>query len=118
MEDLVAVISLLVFGVFLAVAVALTKVPVLGNVLDFFSELASGPRFVYLAWPFLLSTAYRKELILEHKNRIKWLAWVEYILATIVFLAICAIGLVVIHHNVNRLLLQGAFFRVVNLTIA
>ena len=118
MEILVAVISLLVFGVFLAVAAALSKVPVLGNVLDFFAELASGPRFVYLAWPFLLSTAYRKELILEHKNRIKWLAWVEYILATIVFLAICAIGLVVIHHNVNRLLLQGAFFRVVNLTIA
>jgi hypothetical protein len=78
MEILVAVISLLVFGVFLAVAVALSKVPVLGNALDFFAELVSGPRFVYLAWPFLLSTAYRKEIILEHKNRIKWLAWVEY----------------------------------------
>ncbi|MCZ4238647.1 hypothetical protein BZA03_11428 [Alteromonas sp. I10] len=77
MEILVAVISLLVFGVFLAVAAALSKVPVLGNVLDFFAELASGPRFVYLAWPCLLSTAYRKELILEHKNRIKWLAWVR-----------------------------------------
>ena len=110
MEILVAVISLFFFGVFLAVAVALSKVPVLGNVLDFFAELASGPRFVYLAWPFLLSTAYRKELILEHKNRIKWLAWVEYFLATIVFLAICAIGLLIIHHNVKRLLLQGALF--------
>lgn len=110
MEILVAVISLLVFGVFLAVAVALSKVPVLGNALDFFAELASGPRFVYLAWPFLLSTAYRKELILEHRNRIKWLAWVEYFLATIVFLAICAIGLLFIHHSVKRLLLQGALF--------
>ena len=110
MEILVAVISLFFFGVFLAVAVALSKVPVLGNVLDFFAELASGPRFVYLAWPFLLSTAYRKELILEHKNRIKWLAWVEYFLATIVFLTICAIGLLIIHHNVKRLLLQGALF--------
>ncbi|WP_269521292.1 hypothetical protein [Alteromonas sp. BMJM2] len=110
MEILVAVISLLVFGVFLAVAVALSRVPVLGNALDFFAELASGPRFVYLAWPFLLSTAYRKELIFEHRNRIKWLAWVEYILATIVFLAICAIGLLIIHHNVKRLLLQSALF--------
>ncbi len=110
MEILVAVISLLVFGVFLAVAIVLSRIPILGDALDFFAELASGPRFVYLAWPFLLSSAYRKELILEHKNRIKWLAWVEYFLATIVFVAICAIGLLVIHHNVNRLLLQGAFF--------
>ena len=110
MEILVAVISLLVFGVFFAVALALSRVPVLGNALDFFAELASGPRFVYLAWPFLLSTAYRKELILEHRKRIKWLAWVEYFLATIVFLAICAIGLLIIHHNVKRLLLQGALF--------
>ena len=53
MEILVAVISLLVFGVFLAVAIVLSRIPVLGDVLDFFAELASGPRFVYLAWPFL-----------------------------------------------------------------
>jgi|TARA_B100000508_G_C11199408_1_gene152338 hypothetical protein len=110
MEILVAVISLVVFGVFLAVAAGLSRVPVLGNALDFFAELASGPRFIYLAWPFLLSTAYRKELILEHRDRIKWLAWIEYFLATIVFLAICAIGLLIIHHNVKRLLLQGALF--------
>ena len=105
MEILVAVISLLAFGVFLAIATALSRIPVLGDALDFFAELASGPRFVYLAWPFLLSTAYRKKLILEHKNRIKWLAWVEYLFAIIVFLAICAIGLLVIYHNVKRLLL-------------
>lgn len=105
MEILVVVISLFVFGVFFVVVIVLFRIFVLGDVLDFFVELVSGFCFVYFVWFFLLLSVYRKELIFEYKNRIKWLVWVEYILVIIVFFVICVIGFVVIYYNVNRFLL-------------
>ena len=110
MEILVVLISLFTACLLLALTVQIYKIPVVGDALDFFAEVLSGPRFIYLAWPFLFSSNYRNKLIREHRNRVKWLAWIEYLMALIVFVFVCAFLYLVIHHNITRLLLDGRTF--------
>ena len=48
---------------------------------DFLGEIGSGPRFVYMAFPWLLSKSYREDIRLEYRRRNRVLAWLEFSLA-------------------------------------
>lgn len=110
MEALAVLTSFFLIGILILIAVVLSKIPIIGDVLDFFAEVASGLRFIYLAWPFLLSKSYRHHILIEHQKRIKWLAWIEYLMATLVFILSCTFLFLVTHHNVTRLLLDRSSF--------
>ncbi len=66
--------------------------------IDFLGEIGSGPRFVYMAFPWIFSKSYRQEIRLEYRNRNKAMAWVEFSLAalSLVFWIFLIVGVVVI----------------------
>lgn len=59
---------------------------------DFVGEIGSGPRFIYMAFPWLFSRSYREEIRLEYKGRNKIIAWAEFSLAVLFFVFWMSVG--------------------------
>lgn len=83
-----SVLLTLVIGLAFILAVYLiTLILGVGVALDYLGELGSGPRFLYMSIPWLVSSDYREYLRQEHCQRNKFVAWLEYLLAAF-FLAL------------------------------
>lgn len=61
--------------------------------MDLLGEIGSGPRFIYMAFPWLVSKTYRETIKAEYQIRNKVLAWIEFIFAAIFFFIWLALGL-------------------------
>ena len=78
----------LTFGIVVCVVAfvwLISQIPLVSDALDFLAEIASGPRFVYMGWPWIFSSSFRRDLRREHSTRNPLLAYAEYLLALVSF---------------------------------